>query len=191
MGGVSKSMKQKKTKKGNSNIRIFRYFKNDNCFYKLKKLYRYPRKKIRGTTVREMESPACGGVASCAGQHAACLHPPRGWQQQGSALPCSLLSQWTWWVSIRQIGGCVPSTGFTLNHPHLVPPHPLMCVLHTGSGRQGQSPWDTVADCVMVPYHCAGRARGAKGARPCLDSKRQKGHCSPLMTPLFFLMFGR
>lgn len=45
MGGVSKNKKQKETKKGNSNIRIFRYFKNDNCFYKLKKLYRYPRKK--------------------------------------------------------------------------------------------------------------------------------------------------
>lgn len=33
MGGVSENKKQKETKEGNSNIRIFRYFKNDNCFY--------------------------------------------------------------------------------------------------------------------------------------------------------------
>lgn len=109
-----------------------------------------------------MESPACGGVASCAGQHAACLHHPRGRQQQGSALPCSLLSQWTWWASIRQIGGCVPSTGFTLKPPP-VPPHPLMCVLHTGSGRQGQSPWDTVADCDGALPLCRQGKRGQRG----------------------------
>lgn len=121
-----------------------------------------------------MESPACGGVASCAGQHAACLHPPRGRRQQGSALPCSLLSQWTWWASIQQIGGCVPSTGFTL-YPHppqsLPIPSYVFCTQAVGDRARVL---ETVADCVMVPYHCAGRARGVKGARPCLTAKGRR-----------------
>lgn len=63
------------------------------------------------------------------------------------------------------------------------------CVFCTQAVGDRARVLETQLRTVMVPYHCVGRAREVKGARPCLDSKRQKGHCSLLMTPL--LMFGR
>lgn len=121
-----------------------------------------------------MESPACRGMASCAGSMLpACIHS-RG-QQQVTALPCSLLTVYMVNIHSEDCRKC--SQHWFHFEPH---PRPLICVLHTGSGRQGQSPWATVAQYLPTVQG----KRGQRGQALFGQQEAERGHCSSLMTPL-------
>lgn len=126
--------------------------------------------------MREIESPACGGVVSCAGQHAACLHPPGG-QQLGSALPCSLLTAFM--VSIN-LGDCRKCSQHWLHFepPSLPPslPHPHVCSAHRQWGDRARV-LGTVAQAVW--YLLTVQNRDQNGQALCFYSKKQRGDTVP------------
>lgn len=128
-----------------------------------------------------MESPACRGMASCAGSMLpACIHS-RG-QQQVTALPCSLLTVYMVNIHSEDCRKC--SQHWFHFEPHPRPPH--LCSAH----RQWETGPESLGHSCTVPSHCAGE-EGSKGTGPVWTARGREGTLFLIDDTTLFSMFGR
>lgn len=163
MGGVSENKKQKETKEGNSNIRIFRYFKNDNCFYnrteeqlcvKWNHLHVEEWLPVQGSML-----PACIHLEG-GGSRARLCHAVFSVSEHGEH-PFSRLED----VFPALVSLCTP--------PPSPSPSPHMCSAHRQweTGPESLKHLRTVWWCLTTVQ--AGQ-EGLKGARPCLTARGRR-----------------